>query len=166
MKFFNLGGSCLTHFPYLRYLMCKGRKAESLAALERLRGKSVAVQEEYIAMTSSCEDAAEDKSTCLTLADLKPLAVCIGDFNWTHVIWSKQDALILRLFGWMVNRKKFVCTWCFLLFAGLMLFQQFSGINAVMFYSVSIFKDSGSTSPHLATIILGLCVQRSKISFN
>lgn len=39
---------------------------------------------------------------------------------------------------------------------GLMFFQQLSGINAVMFYSVSIFKLSGSSiNSNLATIILG-----------
>ena len=38
----------------------------------------------------------------------------------------------------------------------LMIFQQFSGINAVMFYSVSIFVASGSPSPHASTIILGI----------
>ena len=45
----------------------------------------------------------------------------------------------------------------FIVSSGLMLFQQLSGINAVMFYSVSIFKDSGSSiDSNLATIILGI----------
>ena len=38
----------------------------------------------------------------------------------------------------------------------MMVFQQMSGINAVMFYSVSIFASSGSWSPHISTIILGV----------
>lgn len=45
----------------------------------------------------------------------------------------------------------------FLLSTGLMLFQQLSGINAVIFYTVSIFEMSGSTiSGHLSTIIVGI----------
>ena len=44
----------------------------------------------------------------------------------------------------------------------IMLFQQFSGINAVMFYTVSIFKDAGLTetgsglaNSNMATVIIG-----------
>ncbi|KAK2706577.1 hypothetical protein QYM36_016570 [Artemia franciscana] len=39
----------------------------------------------------------------------------------------------------------------------LMWFQQFSGVNAVLFYTVSIFDEAGgSVNRHLATIIVGL----------
>lgn len=45
----------------------------------------------------------------------------------------------------------------FLLAMGLMFFQQFSGINAVMFYATNIFRDSGSSiKPSLCTIIIGV----------
>jgi facilitated trehalose transporter len=45
----------------------------------------------------------------------------------------------------------------FIISAALMFFQQFSGINAVIFYTVSIFRDAGSTvDRNLATIIVGI----------
>jgi SP family facilitated glucose transporter-like MFS transporter 8 len=41
--------------------------------------------------------------------------------------------------------------------ACLMIFRQLSGINAVIFYTVNIFKEAGSTlSPSAATIIVGI----------
>ena len=48
----------------------------------------------------------------------------------------------------------------------MMIFQQLSGINAVMFYSVSIFSDSGSWSPHVSTIILGIVNIFATVSSN
>lgn len=40
--------------------------------------------------------------------------------------------------------------------AGLVIFQQLSGINVVLFYTQGIFKDTGSDlKPEIATIIIG-----------
>jgi SP family facilitated glucose transporter-like MFS transporter 8 len=39
----------------------------------------------------------------------------------------------------------------------LMVFRQFSGINVVIFYTVDVFKEAGSTlSPPLATVVIGV----------
>ena len=39
---------------------------------------------------------------------------------------------------------------------GLMFFQQFTGVNAVVYYTVGIFQSAGSTiDKHYATIIIG-----------
>ena len=55
----------------------------------------------------------------------------------------------------MYSQRQHMCT--LLLSLGLMFFQQFSGINAVMFYSTDIFKESGSSiEPKIATIIIGV----------
>ena len=46
----------------------------------------------------------------------------------------------------------------------LMLLQQLSGINAVLFYTTGIFQDAGSTvEPDLATIVVGLVIVLSTL---
>lgn len=58
---------------------------------------------------------------------------------------------IRELFSVTANRRGFfICVM-------LMFFQQFSGINAVIFYSVSIFKSAGSNlDPSVCSIIVGV----------
>ena len=69
----------------------------------------------------------------------------------TMTILARKNRLNLRELFSMSYLKPFIVS------TGLMLFQQLSGINAVMFYSVSIFKDAGSSvHSNIATIILGV----------
>jgi len=74
----------------------------------------------------------------------------LSDMEQMALIQKKSKLKLKDLFG-VANVRPFIIS------AGLMLFQQFSGINAVMFYSVSIFEKSGSSiDPNMATIILGV----------
>lgn len=58
---------------------------------------------------------------------------------------------IMDLIGTKAGRKAFVTC------LGLMWFQQMSGIDAVLFYTVRIFQNAGSTiEPFVATIVIGL----------
>ncbi|XP_014356192.2 facilitated trehalose transporter Tret1 [Papilio machaon] len=61
-----------------------------------------------------------------------------------------KDSSMAELFSLKYMKSIFICL-------GLMAFQQLSGINAVIFYTVKIFKMSGSSiDENLSTIIVGL----------
>ncbi|XP_073989536.1 facilitated trehalose transporter Tret1-like isoform X2 [Rhodnius prolixus] len=65
-------------------------------------------------------------------------------------LFKENKSSIKELFN-----KKYLCP--FAISMGLMFFQQLSGINAVIFYTVTIFKDAGSTiDSNLSAIIVGL----------
>ncbi len=57
--------------------------------------------------------------------------------------------------GWLMLRKSYFLK---VLALGilLMLLQQFSGINSVIYYSGEIFKKAGFTNPNIGTVVMGL----------
>ncbi|XP_060807009.1 facilitated trehalose transporter Tret1-like [Amyelois transitella] len=64
---------------------------------------------------------------------------------------TRQRAGITSMFTNRAPRIAFVCS------LGLMFFQQFSGVNAVIFYTNDIFRSAGSDIPPvIATIIVGV----------
>lgn len=64
---------------------------------------------------------------------------------------SRQQGGILSIVKSRAPRKALICS------LGLMFFQQFSGINAVIFYTNNIFQSAGSNiDPAIATIIVGV----------
>lgn len=67
-----------------------------------------------------------------------------------HLLTKKCEAKLTDLFS-KTYRKSILAS------LGLMFFQQFSGINAVIFYTVTIFELSNSSiDSNLSTIIVGL----------
>ena len=78
------------------------------------------------------------------------ITIELSDMESIALMQRKQKLKAKELIS-MSNVRPFIAS------VGLMLFQQLSGINAVMFYSVSIFKTAGSSiDSNLATIILGV----------
>lgn len=74
----------------------------------------------------------------------------LNEIKNTHLLSTKYATKVKDLLGKTYLKP-------LLTSLGLMFFQQFSGINAVIFYTVNIFEMSGSSvDSNLATIIVGL----------
>ncbi|CAH0592400.1 unnamed protein product [Chrysodeixis includens] len=72
------------------------------------------------------------------------------DIGYTDNQLGNESISMKELFSMTYMRSILICL-------GLMSFQQLSGINAVIFYTVNIFKMSGSSiDENLATIIVGI----------
>ncbi|XP_046992903.1 facilitated trehalose transporter Tret1-2 homolog [Schistocerca americana] len=82
-------------------------------------------------------------------------------YDYTDEIAELQDAVkaaklrssrVCDLWGSRAARRAMVCA------LGLMVFQQWSGVNAVIFYSQKIFNNAGASfmSPSTATIVIGV----------
>lgn len=64
---------------------------------------------------------------------------------------TRQNASLRTILSTRATLMAFICS------LGLMFFQQFSGINAVIFYTTNIFESAGSNIPSkIATIIVGV----------
>ncbi|XP_026492738.1 facilitated trehalose transporter Tret1-like [Vanessa tameamea] len=74
--------------------------------------------------------------------EMRDIALCDAEV--------KNDSSFKDILSMKYMKAIFICL-------GLMLFQQLSGINAVIFYTAKIFQMSGSSvDKHLSTIIVGL----------
>ncbi|EGD75291.1 hypothetical protein PTSG_06943 [Salpingoeca rosetta] len=79
-----------------------------------------------------------------------PKADCESELNTVRASLSTEEssASVLDVFRGASGRALVVA-------AGIMLFQQFSGINAVIFFSGSIFEDAGFDNSNVAALIVG-----------
>lgn len=99
-----------------RWLLMKGKKADAVAALRKIR-------HEHADCVDECRDIEEGLDTQ-------------EKFTWSEF---KKPELARPLMISVI----------------IMIFQQFSGINAVMFYTVSIFESAGLKNSKLATVVIG-----------
>jgi SP family facilitated glucose transporter-like MFS transporter 8 len=128
----------------------------------------------YLASKGKMEEA--EKSLCwlrgaryITDYDVKPELECIQKFVLQATKESSsQDSASRDIFTHIMLILKDIPKYVFMsptsptskavkIVACLMIFRQLSGINAVIFYTVDIFKEAGSTlSPSMATIVVGI----------
>ncbi|KAJ9150903.1 General substrate transporter [Pleurostoma richardsiae] len=129
-------GVCIQFFPYSpRWLALVGRHDECVASLSKLRGlpsTDSRVQKEFKGIV------AEIEFNKLTLAQEHP---GVGNFKLEILSW-------LDLFDRkMLHRTAVGCGVCF--------FQQFSGINAFIYYAPTLFRSIGQ-SDEMSLILSGI----------
>ncbi|XP_046384302.1 facilitated trehalose transporter Tret1-like isoform X2 [Ischnura elegans] len=118
-----------------RWYISKNRPKDARNALQWLRGKDTDVSAEFEEMEST---NAENKKVVL-----EPEG---GNSRCSSVSVSS----LFDLFSPSNSRPLIISV-------GLMFFQQMSGINAVIFYTVSIFREAGtSLDENLCTIVVGV----------
>ncbi|XP_071442931.1 facilitated trehalose transporter Tret1 isoform X2 [Hetaerina americana] len=121
-----------------RWYISKNRPKEARTALQWLRGKDTDISAEFGEIESS---NAENKKVVL-----EPESDNSPPFRCSSVSVSS----LFDLFS-ASNARPLIIS------VGLMFFQQMSGINAVIFYTVSIFREAGtSLDENLCTIVVGV----------
>uniref|UniRef100_A0A8D8WUQ2 Facilitated trehalose transporter Tret1 n=1 Tax=Cacopsylla melanoneura TaxID=428564 RepID=A0A8D8WUQ2_9HEMI len=113
------------------YLMLKNRPGEAEESLRWLRGPRFDVENELLRLHRIIEEG-------------KNLSPRSGDDM--NTFWKQMKRFQLK----SPTGKAMIIT------MGLMTFQRFSGVSALIYYSVDIFRNAGTKiSPSLATIIVG-----------
>lgn len=120
------------------FYISKGRKADAIKSLQYLRGKtSEGVQEEFDTISASVEESMKNKGNVGDIFNNK------GNLKGETPRCILCELIFLQLAALIIS-------------AGLVAFQQLSGVNVVLFYSQSIFEKAGSSiEPAIATICVG-----------
>ncbi|KAJ5309362.1 uncharacterized protein N7443_001823 [Penicillium atrosanguineum] len=139
----GLGVGILFMPPSPRWLMTKGREEESLAVISQIRSlpsDNELVQLEYL------EVKAQHRFEVETLAARFPQYHVPGLMNQTKLGFQEYVSLL-------TNRSLFKRV---LVAVFIMVFQQWSGVNAILYYAAFIFKDLGLTGNTTSLLASGV----------
>lgn len=126
-----------------RWYVSKGKEPQARKALQWLRGKQANVEPEL-------------KGKKFNIRTYRTRTL-INSYHFTGVMKSHNEAEKSASGSQLFELLKRQNLKPLSISLGLMFFQQLSGINAVIFYTTSIFKDAGSTiDESLCTIIVGV----------
>ncbi|KAH7543133.1 hypothetical protein FEM48_Zijuj02G0151000 [Ziziphus jujuba var. spinosa] len=111
-----------------------GREKESEAALQHLRGKKTDISQEAAEIRVSF--ALKIKIRVGFALKIKMDNSALNLMDYTEALQKLSEASIIELFQWRYARSLIVGI-------GLMVLQQFGGVNAIAFYASAIFISAG-----------------------